>query len=124
MNLQTQKQITIGKETVIATYPTVAQKLEIEARKLIFSNNLYGDIARSAHNTGNKLLDTIDAFTYFSVCCPDLKLKIDDFKNMTEITSVLFVKAFKEQFWPWYSNIEEELSKFDIDDKKSDEETK
>lgn len=102
--------IKIGQNQFLATYPNVGQKLQIESLKMFFSNNMYGDLARSQHLTGNLMLDMIDAYAYLMVCCPTLGLKKEDFNNVTPELETTFILAYKTEFFPWYASIEKELA--------------
>ena len=112
-NMQTTLQFTVGTVTVTVNYPTVMQKLDIEKRKLLFSDNMYGELVRSSHNTANRLLNIIDAYSYLSVCAPELKLEMDHFAKLSEDAAVALWKAYFEQFVPWFNKIESELYKVD-----------
>lgn len=113
--MQTEKQIKIGEQTFEVSYPLVGQKLTIENVKLMLTDNNYGDLARSGHNTAVEFLDLVDAVSYFAVLIPELKssLKVEDFLKMDPKTAKMYVKAYKKQFDPWMAAIDKEINKDD-----------
>ena len=110
-------------QTFEISYPSVGQKLQIENVKLLLTDNNYGDLARSNHVTAIKLLDLVDAVSYFSILIPEIKtsLNVDDFLNMDPKRVKAYTKAYKEDFLPWMLEIEEELNKEDDDSEEAED---
>jgi hypothetical protein len=94
--LQTQTQIKIAGTTYTVPYPTQGQLIEVESMKMLLSSGTYSALAKSGHDTANKLLDLIDAVSYFHVIVPELRPLIDitNFTKMDFITAERLRKGF------------------------------
>ena len=102
-------QIKIGTTNFTINYPTIKGKLEIENLKILLSNGLYGEIARSAHISGNEILDAIDAFSVLQICCPDLQLNVAKFEALDDLISANYVYAYKKNIFPWFQSVQKEI---------------
>ena len=72
--IQTTTKVSYKGVTHEVRYPLVGEKFKIENAKLLLTNNQYGELSRSAHKTALSYLDTVDAYAYFSILIPSLKL--------------------------------------------------
>lgn len=96
-----------GGNKFAAHYPNVGEKMKIEQLKLILSENTYANLVAADTVQGNYLLDFIDAFSYLSVCCPEMKLDVKQFKDYNVKIEKTITLLFKKFFFPWYIQIEE-----------------
>lgn len=92
-------------------YPNIGKYRQIDILKQSLSMGQYGNLFRTMTNTSEESLDSIDIESYMSVLCPKLikELKIDSFDNLPITTYKELKKAYKEQFVPWWNDIEEML---------------
>lgn len=92
-----------------AFYPNVGQKILIEQRKLSLSEGTYKALVASDTVQGNELLDFIDAFAYLSVCSPEIKLDVKDFKSCNVVIEKNLTNLFKKQFFPWLLEVDKKI---------------
>lgn len=108
---QTTKLIHFEEKDYTITYPNMGQKMEIENLKIALTNGSYGDIARSAHISGDSFLDQVDSFIAVQVLMPDYGLKITDFLKLDELHSAKLVQLYQKQIRPFIKTISEEIAK-------------
>lgn len=115
MNMQTSTTVTMGGISYVANYPNIGQKMEIEQRKIIFSNGMYGSLTFSSSLAANRMLNIIDAYAYLSVCCPELGkgMTVEAFQQLSEQSGVALYEAYSKDFRKWYDEIEKNLWKVD-----------
>ena len=106
MPLQTSVPVKIGEQTFNVNYPLVGEKFKIENNKLLLTNGQYGDLSRSAHATALYYLDTVDAFSYFAVLIPELKLDLDKFNSMNAVQELELRTAYLENYLPFFLETE------------------
>lgn len=91
-----------GKEYVVK-FPSIGQIRDIESKKAILSNGVYGSMVRSLTPQSEHALNIIDIEANFSVLIPklseDMKCAYSElgFKDYLELK-----KAYVDQFLPWY----------------------
>lgn len=107
--MNTTKTIKVGVEEHIISYPNVGQKLEIEARKILFSKDLYGQLVQSGTVQSSAMLDIIDAYAYLSVLCPTLGLKPENFDKLTPVLEKTFVIAYRTDVVGWLVGIDNDI---------------
>lgn len=92
-------------------FPNVGQLLDIESLKSALTNGTYGDLVRMNTITANEILDIADSIATFSVLVPEIKntLKVKSYTEIDAITARKIVKSYKEQYFPWYNEINKEL---------------
>lgn len=88
--------------------PTVVQAIQIENKKNKLAEGDYSGLILNNTVRAYKILDLIDCFAYFSVLCPELfrDMKVDETKLTEYDASRVLVKAYKEQFVPWFMEYE------------------
>lgn len=91
-------------------YPNVGEKIKIENLKILLSNGQYGDFARSSHKTALQLLDLIDAYSYFSILIPEMKLSIDVFNSLLPEQEKEYRRAYSEEYFPYFIGVENSLN--------------
>lgn len=107
--MNTTKIIKVGTEEHQISYPTVGQKLEIEARKMLLSKDLYAQLVQSGTLKSSAMLDIIDAYAYLSVLCPTLGLKVENFASLTPILEMTFVIAYRNDIVNWLTEIDNSI---------------
>ena len=120
--LERQKVIKVGTQEVMCEYPNVRQKIKIENLKMLFTDNMYGDLSRSSHISGNELLDIVDAYSTLMVCCPSLKLDEAKFQVIDDTVSKVMREAYLLQVYPWFESIKTELAGVDLSTKDKEHE--
>lgn len=97
-----------GIQTSQVKYPTVGQLLEIENKKMLYSDGRYIEYVASPLKTKSVrfAIDVIEMLSHFSVLIPDLhtKLSVNSYLDLDPITAKELVKVYTEQFEPWYNN--------------------
>lgn len=122
MILETTKQLdfgTLGKINI--KYPNVGEAIQIESLKLAYSNNQYPLMLRNMTTTNAFVLDAIDTVATFSVLIPKFKetlLSGESYEKMDLIAIKPFIKVYRKQFLPWWSELEKQL--YDIEDEQDD----
>lgn len=72
MGLERIKEFKVKGNPYSMQFPTVGQFLDIEAKRLIYSNNTYSQMLMSPLKSSNKAMDIIDMAATLSVLCPAL----------------------------------------------------
>jgi hypothetical protein len=103
-------------------FPNVGKYRSIESLKQSLSMGEYGNMLRSAINTSDEALDMIDMEAYFTILCPQIfkLLKCNSFGELGLKDYMEIKDAYKTQFIPWWTGIEEILHPKPI--QKADEE--
>lgn len=93
------------------TFPRVGEYRTIEAMKQSLSLNTYGSMSRSLMTSSEEALDMIDMESYLSVLCPKLieDFKCNSFSDLGLLDYAEIKKVFKQQFVPWWNEIEQLL---------------
>lgn len=108
MNVNENLIFTLKGRSYEMTFPRVGEYRTIEAMKQTLSLNTYGSLYRSMMTSSEEALDMIDMEAYFSVLCPKLieDLKCESFSELGLLDYLAVKKVFKEQFTPWWNEIE------------------
>ena len=92
------------------TFPRVGEYRTIEAMKQTLSLNTYGSMSRTMMRNSEEALDMIDMESYFTVLCPKLEKDLKcSFSELGLLDYLELKKVFKEQFNPWWNEIEKIL---------------
>lgn len=77
-------------------YPLPGDMLQIESLKQILTNNTYGQLSKSGHDTAEQFLDLVDAFSYFTVLVPELGAKFTTtyFNNVDPLEAIKLRRSF------------------------------
>lgn len=96
-------------------FPNVGQLLDIESLKSALTNGTYGDLVRMNTITANNVLDIADAIATFSVLIPEIKkqLTVKSYTEIDAVTARKIAKSYREQYFPWFNEINEELKSLD-----------
>lgn len=105
-------------------YPNIGKYRKIDILKQSLSLGQYGNLFRTMTSTSEESLDSIDIESYMSVLCPKLlkDLKIDSFDDLPISTYKELKNAYKQQFVPWWNEIEKLLKPEPSKEVKEDEE--
>jgi len=92
-------------QTFEIKFPTNGQLIDIETMKVTLSNGLYRQLVSANNVPANIALDLVDSIATFSILIPALKthLKVDNILDLSPIETKDMVKAYKTQYFPWYS---------------------
>jgi hypothetical protein len=115
------------KELVIATpdgkvenkymveWPTIQQMIDIESMKLMLSKGKYTEMIITGTVWMQRALNYIDLIAYFSILCPGLvkDLKVDIRSLEVSDTHEGLLKAYQNQFLPWWNEYEKMIKKLD-----------
>lgn len=93
-----QTQINLFGQKYPVGLPNVGQRLEIESRKQVFSNGLYGTLAKSDHIEANRLLNIIDAVSTFGVLLPQFNMTAEKFQAISSEESLEWASAYIEYY--------------------------
>lgn len=92
------------------TFPRVGEYRTIEAMKQTLSLNTYGSLSRNMMRASEEALDMIDMEAYFTILCPKLEKDLKcAFSELGLLDYLEIKKVFKEQFFPWWEQIEQLL---------------
>ena len=92
------------------TFPRVGEYRTIQTLKQTLSFNTYGSLSRNQMRASEDALDMIDMEAYFSVLCPKLEKDLKcAFSELGLLDYLELRKVFKEQFLPWWNEVEELL---------------
>jgi len=107
------------------TFPKVGEYRSIEVLRQNLSLNTYSGLARAMLASSEEALTMIDIEAYLSILCPELieYLKCDSFSELGLLDYKELRSLFKEEFIPWWNEIEKLLRPEPIKKVKSDEET-
>lgn len=110
---QTKTVVKIGPKKYEVGYPNVGQKLDIENLKNILTGGRYGEIGRASTITANKVLDLVDAVSFFSVLIPELRdaANPDSFTKMDAMVQQRYIKAFTKFYTEFILKVDEEINK-------------
>jgi len=104
------KVITIeGQEFTLTV--SVGKLLEIESKKMVYTNGQYGAILNAGTKSGYYTLDLTDALAVLTTLAPELvssKKPITFFKSIFEIdpeTAKIIVSVYKKDIKPWLDAI-------------------
>lgn len=114
----------LGKDYEVS-FPTVGQLQDIEAMKLMMTNNKYTEMVIGGLTTNLFALDSADAIAYMSVMVPELKedLKVRNWRELDALTAKKLIQDFKE-FMKWLKPLLDDLYNYDIsEDGEQQEET-
>ena len=108
------KLVKIDGNDYIINFPNVGQMIEIEQLKLAYTNGRYIEFAMSNLVNHIFILDFVDAISYLSVLIPELKkdLEIEEYTKMDAEKTKEIIRAYKEEFIPWFKPILEDLYDF------------
>ena len=108
------KLVKIDGNDYIINFPNVGQMIEIEQLKLAYTNGRYIEFAMSNLVNHIFILDFVDAVSYLSVLIPELKkdLEIEEYTKMDSEKTKEIIRAYKEEFIPWFKPILEDLYDF------------
>lgn len=122
MNNLRQKDIEVNGEKISIPFPTVGQVMRIEAMKMTFSNNQYPRMVGTGIPLIDFNLDLIDTVCYFSVLIPDFATKFKaDSMSPVELEAIKpWIKAYKDQWHPWFHPIMEGIMDFSVKGEKKD----
>lgn len=104
----------LGKDYEVS-FPTVGQLQDIEAMKLMMTNNKYTEMVIGGLTTNLFALDSADAIAYMSVMVPELKedLKVRNWRELDAFTTKKLIQDFKE-FMKWLKPLLDDLYNYDI----------
>lgn len=110
-----QCKVVIEKNEYFVSFPTVGQLLDIESKKMLYSNDTYGNLMNAGTKTAMYTLDLIDALSTLMVLIPDLRksLTVKSLGDLDAFTAKKLVTVYRKQFWPWYNELMKELYKED-----------
>ena len=108
------KLVKIDGNDYIINFPNVGQMIEIEQLKLAYTNGRYIEFAMSNLVNHIFILDFVDAVSYLSILIPELKkdLGIEEYTKMDSEKTKEIIRAYKEEFIPWFKPILEDLYDF------------
>lgn len=123
LELKTNVSVQIGEKKYEITFPTVAQIMSIESKKIFLSDDTYREQVRNGTLASNFNLNLIDAVAHFSVLLPDLAKDLDEknLLNMNALKAKAVIKAYLSDFRPWYDEFIKELYDGLGESKKDDE---
>lgn len=98
----------------IVKFPNVGQLIDIEGLKNALTGGRYGMFAASGIKSMYFVLDMVDAISFFSVMCPQLKKEVVgeqdvDYTQMNPEAVKPIVEVYRKQVLPWYSEIMSDL---------------
>lgn len=110
-------EINIRKQVYHIPFPNMGQMIDIETRKAMYSKNQYSAMAQSMIVSQQLALDLIDMASSFTILLPDLEkdLKVRLFE-LGFVEARDFLRAYKKQFLPWYTEWLEILSSPEIEE--------
>lgn len=113
-----QKLIKFRENDYIVKFPNVGQLMDIENIKMSLTNGKYVEMAVSVLKIHIFQLDMIDAISYFSILCPEMKehLQIKNWRELDASLAKEITSVYKKQFIPWFKPILDELLKIDEED--------
>ena len=116
--IERSKSFRIGEKQFVVKFPNVGQIIEIESLKQALTNNKYGAMAQSGIVSMYYALDFVDAIAFLKICAPDVGryYNIDDFTSVSPEIMEQFVKVYKEDIYPWYNGVMNELRNVMNDD--------
>lgn len=99
------------KNTYQMSFPTVAQLIAIESRKMALTYSQYTLMMRSSAYLAQYALDLVDMVAFLEVLVPDLKkdMKVS-IVDLDIMDAQLIMTAFKEQVVPWINGWQNILS--------------
>lgn len=108
------KLVKINGNSYMVNFPNVGQMIEIEQLKLAYTNGKYIEFAMSNLMNHIFILDFVDAISYFSVLIPELKndFEIDNYTKLNGNSAKEIIRAYKEDFIPWFKPILDDLHDF------------
>jgi hypothetical protein len=85
--------------------PTMGNLIDIESSKQELSKGQYQQMIMTDIKSQWNAIELIEAIANLRVLCPELlkDLKVRDISEIDAIDSKELVKAYKEQFVPWYN---------------------
>jgi hypothetical protein len=113
-----QKLINFKGNDYIVKFPNVGQLMDIENIKMSLTNGKYVEMAISVLKIHIFQLDMIDAISYFSILCPEMKtnLGIKNWRDLDASLAKEITSVYKKQFIPWFKPILDDLLKIEEDD--------
>lgn len=116
------KEISIGGESLIVSFPNVGQIIDIESLKLALTNNKYGAMASSGIVSMYYALDIVDAISFFRVCLPEFSKenKLDMYLSIQVDKINQIVDAYKNQIKPWLDETMNKLKGISKNDENTD----
>lgn len=105
------KTITIGGKSYNVGFPTVGQYMEIQNRKMMLTNSTYSDQEDNKSSATAFNLNMVDATAHFQTLIPSLAKDLgkDTLFECDLLTMREVLRAFKNEFYPWFSEIEAAL---------------
>ena len=118
------KSFRIGEKQFIVKFPNVGQIIEVEALKQALTNNKYGAMAQSGIVSMYYALDFVDAIAFLQICAPDVGryYNIQDFTSTSPEKMEMFVDVYKNQIFPWYNDIMNQLRKTTVENNEQQSE--
>jgi hypothetical protein len=91
--------------------PTVGKIIDIEMMKAQLTNGNYGRMVGNFNEMSVMSLDMVDMFAHFRILCPEFikDLQTDNWADLDPFDAVEILKAYNEQFKPWYTSFSEKL---------------
>jgi len=118
--LQKKINVKIKENNYDINFPTNAQFIEIENKKIALANGMYSNLVTSGMINSNRALDLIDVISYFSVLIPGLNkdLRVNNLLELNPVDTIQMVKVFKKEFFPWYKEWLDILKQYDEDEEE------
>lgn len=95
----------------LISFPNVGQMIDIEQLKLAYTQGKYVEFAMSNLMNHVFVLDFTDSICYLSTLIPELKddMKITNWTQMSAEDTKEIMKAYKNQFLPWFKPLLDDL---------------
>jgi hypothetical protein len=118
--------LNIGENKYEIAPLTAGVLIDIEARKVSFSNGQYSNLVRSGLVSSRIGYEIVEAFAVLTVLVPSLSkdLKVETVFELDPASTIELIKVYKESIIPWYENVTNLFKEaFDQDEKKRSKHT-
>lgn len=104
------------------TFPKVGQFIDIENRKILYSNKQYANLTKQGFITSNLAAEMIEASAYFTTLIPDLEknLKVNNLFELEVENMVSLLKIYRKSFLPWLNEWLKAINEFNKEELEED----
>lgn len=120
--MQKNKSVTINGKSYKLKSPTVGQYQTLQALKMQYTRDKYGELVRSGTVAANISLDYADAFAHIHALFPEVlsTLKVQTYEQLEADDALELVKIYKKHILPFMQEWEKIFTKPDKDEGDED----